>query len=176
MSVMSMLSPASPASFSTTILSPAVTRYCLPPVRTTANIGSLLLQNWTRGRVQTPARKAAAYGRGERVSTATGALQACCCVATVSRQNSDCRCEAIVERLFLAFPAAKPDKARVAWRNRHETRRTHLAFRHAQPSCVHRAGLFPGQPGSGSNAAGPGPGGKPRRADDHRHRYPSRGP
>src|SRR6476661_7146950 len=33
------LSPASPASFSTTILSPAATRYCLPPVRTIANMG-----------------------------------------------------------------------------------------------------------------------------------------
>ncbi len=33
-----MVSPASPASFSTTILSPAATRYCLPPVRTTANM------------------------------------------------------------------------------------------------------------------------------------------
>src|SRR6185369_4836111 len=33
-----ILSPASPASFSTAILSPAATRYCLPPVRTIANI------------------------------------------------------------------------------------------------------------------------------------------
>src|SRR5688572_9384874 len=33
-----MVSPASPASFSTTILSPAATRYCLPPVRTIANM------------------------------------------------------------------------------------------------------------------------------------------
>src|SRR3954471_2908166 len=33
-----MVSPASPASFLTTILSPAATRYCLPPVRTTANM------------------------------------------------------------------------------------------------------------------------------------------
>src|SRR5207237_4449546 len=33
------LSPASPASFSTTSLSPAATRYCLPPVRTIANMG-----------------------------------------------------------------------------------------------------------------------------------------
>jgi hypothetical protein len=38
------LSPASPASFSTTILSPGATRYCLPPVRTTANIGFSLLR------------------------------------------------------------------------------------------------------------------------------------
>src|SRR5687768_5102938 len=34
-----MVSPASPASLSTTILSPAATRYCLPPVRTIANMG-----------------------------------------------------------------------------------------------------------------------------------------
>src|SRR6188768_853412 len=33
-----IVSPASPASFSTAILSPAATRYCLPPVRTTANM------------------------------------------------------------------------------------------------------------------------------------------
>src|SRR5437899_5000459 len=38
-----ILSPALPSSFSTTILSPGATRYCLPPVRTTANIGSSLL-------------------------------------------------------------------------------------------------------------------------------------
>src|SRR3954447_6088995 len=37
-------SPALPSSFSTTILSPGATRYCLPPVRTTANIGSSLLE------------------------------------------------------------------------------------------------------------------------------------
>src|SRR5947199_7711150 len=37
------LSPALPSSFSTTILSPGATRYCLPPVRTTANIFSSLL-------------------------------------------------------------------------------------------------------------------------------------
>ena len=35
-------SPASPASFSTTILSPGATRYCLPPVRTIANMGHSL--------------------------------------------------------------------------------------------------------------------------------------
>jgi hypothetical protein len=34
-----ILSPALPSSFSTTILSPGWTRYCFPPVRTTANIG-----------------------------------------------------------------------------------------------------------------------------------------
>ncbi len=36
--------PASPSSFSTTILSPAAPRYCLPPVRTTANMASITFQ------------------------------------------------------------------------------------------------------------------------------------
>ena len=35
--------PASPPMRSTTILSPAATRYCLPPVRTTANMGFVTL-------------------------------------------------------------------------------------------------------------------------------------
>src|SRR3546814_7122816 len=38
-----IVEPASPASFSTTILSPAATRYCLPPVRTTANMAYLFI-------------------------------------------------------------------------------------------------------------------------------------
>src|SRR4051794_7558609 len=69
-----MRSPALPSSFSTTILSPGATRYCLPPVRTTANIGfSLLLRNSVpreQGSANTGrARKRAAYGRGQRLST-----------------------------------------------------------------------------------------------------------
>src|SRR3954453_13073400 len=71
------LSPALPSSFSTTILSPGATRYCFPPVRTTANIGSsLLLRNSVpreRGSANTGcARKRAGYGRGQSLSTAEG--------------------------------------------------------------------------------------------------------
>src|SRR5688572_14141574 len=67
-------SPVSPASFSTTILSPGATRYCLPPVRTTANIGLSLLHlkndpREERQRAQPSRGKRAAYGRGARVST-----------------------------------------------------------------------------------------------------------
>src|SRR5687767_8330951 len=59
-SVMSIRCPASPASFSTTILSPGATRYCLPPVRTTANIGSsLLVRNGLPARVQRQALRVA---------------------------------------------------------------------------------------------------------------------
>src|SRR5688572_28263160 len=56
-----MLSPALPASFSTTILSPGATRYCLPPVRTIANIGSL---SKIRGRAACSTEKP---GRAESV-------------------------------------------------------------------------------------------------------------
>src|SRR5436853_6040072 len=58
------LSPALPSSFSTTILSPGATRYCLPPVRTTANIVSSLLLRIPvpRGRrlAKTPAARGSA--------------------------------------------------------------------------------------------------------------------
>src|SRR4051794_7893871 len=67
------LSPALPSSLSTTILSPGATRYCLPPVRTTANIGSSLLLKLVL-REQAPrrdrARKRAAYGSRRAVSIA----------------------------------------------------------------------------------------------------------
>src|SRR5687767_7421395 len=75
-----MLSPALPASFSTTILSPGATRYCLPPVRTIANIGSSFLGYETVFRTLVGAQaqgqgkgsrgKRAAYGRGPSLSTA----------------------------------------------------------------------------------------------------------
>src|SRR3954447_5561393 len=71
-----ILSPALPSSFSTTILSPGATRYCLPPVRTTAHIGSSLALEFRFPRRVTlnknPPRwgKRAAYGRVGGVSTA----------------------------------------------------------------------------------------------------------
>ena len=66
-----MVSPASPASFSTTILSPAATRYCLPPVRTTANMALSKLQMLSAqlvGRGRTPAREPGCYRSGPDVN------------------------------------------------------------------------------------------------------------
>src|SRR3954469_9244448 len=61
------VSPAFPAIFSTTILSPAATRYCLPPVRTTANMALSNNQNDVR------AKTAAAEPRaGEGAATGAG--------------------------------------------------------------------------------------------------------
>src|ERR1700710_1618300 len=55
-----MVSPAAPASFSTAILSPAATRYCLPPVRTIANMADTLrnLDDHGQGQTTVAARKA----------------------------------------------------------------------------------------------------------------------
>src|SRR3546814_289766 len=67
------VSPASPASFSTTILSPAATRYCLPPVRTTANMAlSNYLAYWPHGdgrETEAPRGKPGCYWRRARLST-----------------------------------------------------------------------------------------------------------
>src|SRR6185503_16478012 len=87
-----IVSPALPASFSTTILSPAATRYCLPPVRTIANMG--LSNNKTmdaRGKPRTGTR-AATEGSGrcqpDRVIPAKHVLSAC---LAGSRRGRDLR-------------------------------------------------------------------------------------
>src|SRR5436309_857594 len=87
-------SPALPSSFSTTILSPGATRYCLPPVRTTANIGSSLPKNLdpharAGATPRTSVGKRAAYGSRPTLSTATRRPLGCGAAATAVSQIYD---------------------------------------------------------------------------------------
>src|SRR5690606_24459962 len=104
-----IVSPASPASFSTAILSPAATRYCLPPVRTTANmvINSVSFCCLSPGRPRTNDKKGAQLGTGK-----------CAAVRPSARA-----CQRLRQRISPVRTAGKPCRAKL--------RRTVMRFNRA---------------------------------------------